>query len=57
MRRTQPQKTRIDSAIQPKPCTQPSTSLRFSSRPPIQVTSSAVKTIDSRAAYRRTPWK
>jgi hypothetical protein len=57
MRLIQPQSTRIDSRIQPKPWIQPSTSCACLLSPPIQVTSSALKTIDSRPAYSRTPWK
>jgi ribosomal protein L28 len=57
IRLIQPQSTSTDRRIQPNPCTQPSTSLSPSSSPPIHTTSSALKTIDSSPAYRRTPWK
>jgi hypothetical protein len=50
MRRTKPQATSRQSAIQPNPWTQPSTSLAWSDSLPTHTTISAVKTHDSSAA-------
>ncbi len=44
-----PQTTSSESRIQPKPWTQPSVCLADSLRPPIQTTSSALKTVASSA--------
>jgi hypothetical protein len=57
IRRTKPHATSRQSAIQPKPCTQPSTSFASSLSLPTHTTMSALKTVDSIAAYRRTAWK
>jgi hypothetical protein len=48
-RRRQPSNTSRQSAIQPKPCVQPSTVFASSLRPPIQTTSSALKIASSTA--------